>query len=446
MNLLPTDRAEQIARFRASVIGPLMCRDLGRRELAASLRALSHQRYRLPDADTTRTFAVSTLERWYYAYRKGGFEALRPRPRSDRGYAKELSARTRELLLDIRREHPSASVPLILRTLETEGRLDKGAVSAPTVRRLYAAHSLDRQSTRAQGAGKTRRRWAAERPGALWHGDVCHVPAGQLKGLSKAVRIHALLDDASRYVIALEAHDTEKEVDMLGMLVDALRRHGRPDGLYLDNGATYRGHVLQTACAHLGIGLLHAKPYDPQARGKMERFWRTLRQGCLDYLGEVASLDDVQARLWAFLDRHYHQAPHAGLMGKSPGSIYAIRPAPMRVDEAALREAMTERKRRQVSRDNVISIKGKLFELEPGYLAGKKVLVAQCFVLPEQPPWVEHEGKRFALHQLDPVKNARRKRTVLKAPSTSSSGPPVDFQPARALLAAGALRQEGGDE
>ena len=81
------------------------------------------------------------------------------------------------------------------------------------------------------------------------------------------------MDDASRYVVALEAHHTEREVDMLGLFVRALRRHGKPDALFLDNGSTYRGDTLATACARLGITLVHARPYDPQARGKMERFW-----------------------------------------------------------------------------------------------------------------------------------------------------------------------------
>jgi len=91
----------------------------------------------------------------------------------------------------------------------------------------------------------------------------------------------------------------------------------RPEALYLDNGSTYTGEVLATLCSRLSIGLLHASPYDPQARGKMERFWRTLREGCLDHLGTPGSLHDVPVRLLVFLGKHYHVAPHASLMGKS---------------------------------------------------------------------------------------------------------------------------------
>ena len=80
----------------------------------------------------------------------------------------------RALLLDIRREHPNASAALILRTLVADGRLTKGAVSVVTLRRLYREHRLDRATLLRKDRGKTRLRWEAARPNALWHGDVCH--------------------------------------------------------------------------------------------------------------------------------------------------------------------------------------------------------------------------------------------------------------------------------
>ncbi len=46
----------------------------------------------------------------------------------------------------------------------------------------------------------------------------------------------------------------------------------------------------------------------------MERFWRSLRAGCLDHLGSLSSLHDVQVRLDAFVADHYHRAPHGGLL------------------------------------------------------------------------------------------------------------------------------------
>ncbi|HEX5853747.1 MAG TPA: DDE-type integrase/transposase/recombinase [Solirubrobacteraceae bacterium] len=430
--LTPKDHGEALAIFRSEVVGALTRRELVRGELEAELRKLSAQRFRPPGADHTRTYSLVTLGRWYYAYRRGGLAALRPQPRSDRGRAHGLTAEQRELLLDIRREHPSASVPLVLRTLCADGRLGKSDVSPQTVRRLYREHGLDRQAERSGAGPRMRLRWQAERPGALWHGDVCHGAAITIDGKARTVRIHGLLDDASRYVVALEAHHTEREVDMLGVLVRALRRHGPPDAIYLDNGSTYRGDHLRTACARLGVSLLHARPYDAPARGKMERFWRTLRQGCLDFTGNLASLHDVNVRLFAFLDEHYHVAPHAALLGRSPKAVYAAGERALdELDEKKLRDALTIRVRRRVRRDSTVPLDGQTYELDQGFLSGRLVMVARCLVDLAEPPWIEHEGKHLPLHLVDPLGNARRKRSVRVDRTTVNT---VAFDPPGVLL------------
>jgi putative transposase len=429
-DLVASDRAEEVAIFRSQVIGSIAHRELSRGELKAALRQLSHTRFRSPGSAVTRTISVPTLERWYYRYRRGGLAALHPKPRNDRGRAKALTEEQRSLLLDIRREHPSASVTLIVRTLVADGRLARGAVSPATVRRLYREHGLDKVSLRAAAGGTPRLRWQAERPGALWHGDVCHGPTLYVDGLPRPLRIHGLLDDCSRYVVALEAHHTEREVDMLDIFVAAIRRHGRPAALYLDNGSTYRGAALEVACARLGIALVHAQPYDPQARGKMERFWRTLREGCLDYLGTVASLADVNTRLKAFLERHYHGAPHSSLMGQSPESVWRQATQFRDLDDKQLRDALTTHEQRRVRKDSTLSIDGIDWELDQGFLAGRCVTVGRCLIDNPPAPWVEHEGKRLPLHRVDAAKNAVRRRR----PRTTEEKKKTPFDPPTALL------------
>ncbi len=431
-SLTPTSHAEAVAVFRHGIIGSLTQAQREPGQLIVELKALSKKQFRPPSSVTTKRFSLATLERWYYAYQRRGLEGLKPGARSDKGRAQELAPAQRLLLCDIRREYPSASASLILRTLVADGRLDRGAVSATTVRRLFVDEGLDRLSMRAGGDGKTRLRWQAERPGALWHGDVCHGPTLRIDGKAYPLRIHGMLDDASRYVVALEAHHQEREVDMLGVFVRALRRHGPPDALYLDNGATYRGETLATGCARIGTSLLHARPYDPQARGKMERFWRTLREGCLDFLGSEVTLHDVTVRLWAWLDTHYHQAPHAGLFGKSPKKIFDSMPPQVDTfDETKLRAALTTRVRRRVRRDTTVSIGGKDYELDGAHLAGRMVNLCRCLVDLSEMPWVEFEGRRLEVHPVDPIKNASRPR---RAPSPQAVPPHSAFDPPKALL------------
>ena len=143
-DLVPKDGAEALALFRAQVIGPLLCREpASHGELSALLREIAAQPVLPPGAEVSRTYASSTLERWYYAFKKHGLPGLRSRSRTA-GHALSLPAEQRELLLSNRRDHPRVSAALIVRTLVADGRLAEGTVSKSTVRRLYAQAGLDR--------------------------------------------------------------------------------------------------------------------------------------------------------------------------------------------------------------------------------------------------------------------------------------------------------------
>ncbi len=339
-------------------------------------------------------------------------------------------------------------MPVILRTLEADGRLQRGAVTAVTLRRFFAEQGLDRIALRAASQhGRMRLRWQAERPGALWHGDVCHGAMIVTEGESRPVRIHALLDDASRYVVAIEAMHSEREVDMIAVLVRALRRFGPPDALYLDTGSTYRGEALSIACTRMGMALVHARPYDAPARGKMERFWRTLREQCLRFAGNLTSLHDLNVRLLAWLDEHYHRTAHGGLLGKSPEQVFfSVPQEPDHFDEQCLRDALTIRARRRVRRDNTLAMDGDDWETNLHFLAGRLITVARSLAEPESAPWIEHEGRSYLLSPVDPIKNARRPRSASNLDAAHPSR--VPFDPPRALLdqALGRAREDSDDD
>jgi putative transposase len=428
--LTPKNHGEEVAVFRHGLIGELALRQLDHGERAAALRRLSEERVRPPGSDTTRCYSVPTLERWLYAFKAGGLSALVPRARADRGRGRELEPALRELLCDIRREHPDVSVTLILRTLRADGRI--GAVNACTVRRMFAEKGLHRTAVADDKGGKTRLRWQASRPGALWHGDVCHGPTLTFEGRRVPVRVHALLDDASRFVVALRVESDEREETMLSLLSQALMEHGKPDALYLDNGATYRGAILQLVCSRLGITLLHAKPYDAPARGKMERFWRRMREQALSHIGQVGSLGDVEAKLHAWLTRFYQGAPHAGILGRAPSALFAEGDKVL-VSKEELRTALTVRARRRVRRDTTISVGGTTYEVPLGYLAGQVVTIATS-LFDSKLPVLELDQKQIPLRVVDPVSNATKKRPP-RRPAHERPSHPVDFDPGRSLVA-----------
>jgi transposase InsO family protein len=447
-SIRPKSHAEAVALFRAGVIGPLTTRELVRGELAEELRKLSQTPFRPSWLDRSCYYAVSTLERWYYAYKANGLAGLEPQPRSDRGYAQALTEEQRKLIIAIAEERPEVSASVLVRTLEADGRLEAGQVAEQTVRRLLTAHGLDRRTRRQLVRGRRRRRWQADLPDALWHADVCHGPSLRIDGRTVPLRIHAILDDASRFIIAIRAFATEREVDMLALLVQALRESGPPRTLYLDNGSTYRGEALHLAGERLGIRVVHADAYDPEARGKMERFWRTLRGGCLDHIGTCSSLHDVQVRLLAFIGQHYHAVPHASLLGRCPADVYGTeRPPQDLLTEEDLREALVVRTTRRIKKDGTVPIGGVDWEVDQGYLAGRVVTIARTLFDPSAAPWVEEgEHRRHALTPVDPVANATRSRKPKKSALRGVDA--IPFDPAGALLdkAVGRHpRREGGN-
>jgi putative transposase len=195
------------------------------------------------------------------------------------------------------------------------------------------------------------------------------------------------------------------------------------------------------ACQRLGIRLVHAQPYDPQARGKMERFWRTARERCIDHLGGLGSLHDVQARLLAFLDRHYLPVPHSSLLGRCPADVFATdRVDADPVPDEALRVALTVRGTRRVRKDGTVAVGGVEWEVEDGYLAGRKVTVARSLYAPEDAPWIEHEDRAFRLRRLDPVANGLRPKRAAKRVRRGIDA--IDFDPATTALDAHLGREE----
>jgi len=438
--LRPADHAERIALFRVQVLGPVLNRNLVRGELTAELEQLSHRRFRPPGSSTTRSYSFQTLRRWYRAYHKSGLASLAPVSRSV-GNALALSDEQRRLLLDIRREHPAVATTVMLETLQAEGRLQPGQISAETVRRLLRRNGLSRKSKRcATRELDGRRRWEAEHVGSLWHADVCHGKTLHIGDHRIPVRIHAILDDKSRYVVALVTLNHEREIGMIDLLVQAVRHYGVPKLLYLDNGSTYRGEALETVCGRLGINLVHAHPYDPQARGKMERFWGTMRQGCLDHINAVGSLHAIQVRLSAWLSERYHKREHASLMGRSPAKVWAERQL-RQVDEAELGVALTLRESRRVRPDCTLSVGGIDWETTERFFAGHAVTVARTLADPYQAPWLEADGRVYKLQPVDAVANGKLRRN----PRTKQTGvDAVEFDPATVILDAYFGRSKGG--
>jgi len=214
-----------------------------------------------------------------------------------------------------------------------------------------------------------------------------------------------------------------------------------PRTLYVDNGAGYRGELLALVCKRLGIRLVHAAPYSPESRGKMERFWRTMRQRCTDHLSPEASLHDVNQALWAWLDTDYNRRPHAALMGQTPHRCYREKLPAQRVPltPQQLARAVEVDLERQVRRDATFDVDGVIYEVAGRHLAGKRITLT-CDGLTGKPLRATWQDKELRFGRCDAVANRQRHRP---APEPEVATPDTPFDPIAALLA---KAREMGDE
>ena len=269
------DERNHEALFRHAILGDLLSRNPRRGQLRLALKQLAQQTYQ-DHHGRSRRVAHKTLEEWYYKYRNGGFEALKPRPRKDRNSSRVLAEDLQQLILDMKREDPGRSAHLILRELELAGRIATGQVSRSSVQRLLHRHGLS--VPRMEWDHAARYRWEASMCGELWQTDALHGPAlmNPATGRKQRVIVFGLIDDRSRLIPYLESGFGETEQRFLAVLYQAMARRGIVRKLLLDNHASFSGYDLRLLCARLGIHLVHSRPGDAPSKGKIERLYAHL--------------------------------------------------------------------------------------------------------------------------------------------------------------------------
>jgi len=417
-----------MALFRYSVLGPLVSRaQLQRGELKATLQELAARHYDIPGSRNS-LLGEKTIEAWYYAWRRGGIEALTPKARSDRGQSK-IAPEAQEAILAAKRENPRRSIRGIRRLLERRGTVAKDELSRSAIHRLLQAHGLSCPSGSASEP-EERRAYVAEYAGDIWYGDVMHGPRVPMGGGVRKAYLVSLMDDASRLITHSAFCRGETALDIEAVLKQAVLKRGLPVKLVIDNGPAYRAKTLQGICARLGIHLVYCRPYAPQGKGKLERWHRTFRDQFLSELdtSRIRDLSDLNARLWAWLETVYHRTPHGGLEGQTPLARYQQDLARIRTLgtlAARLDALFYHRVIRKVRKDATVSYQGERFEVLYE-LSGRSV----CLVVDPHARRVlgvedadgQPLGAATPLDALANVHRHRRKPRPTKAPSPANTG------------------------
>jgi transposase InsO family protein len=360
------DISETIALKRYQIISPVLAEPARAQNVYFRKQAqVEHDfpRYGL------RKVSVSTMKNWLSKYRKKGFEALKPKTRSDSGRPKKLNQQTRKAIEVKCKAYPYWTVQKLYENLKDQGLLGQPPVHYNTLLRMVKENGWLTVKARKD----VRKAFELDNVNDLWVCDFMHgpnvKPASHAKRATKAI-LCAILDDHSRMVVG-HAFNTSETISALTLVLkEAFLAHGIPKRLYVDNGPSFSSDLLARSCAMAGISLIHSKPYDSPSRGKVERFFRTVRERFLSGLQQGITLYDLNEAFYLWLQEDYHHKIHNGI-GQRPIDRYnaSVSRIPIRrLSRAELDEIFLIRHERMVNNDATISFKGAIYEVPPAYI------------------------------------------------------------------------------
>ena len=363
---------QKIALFRYGIIAPVVSGtyDEGK-SIKGFFRDAASKVYTNPSGEETKVSA-STLERWYYAYNKGGFDALIPMRRCDTGKSRKIDEDIMEQIRFLKKEYPRIPATLIHQKLLDNGTINKGDISLSTVNRFVNQLKIECNYTN----NKDMRRYERTHINEVWCGDTSFGPYLKIDGKKKRTYIIALLDDASRYIIGIDIFFNDNFVNLMSVLKTAVTRYGKPKILNFDNGSSYKNKQIELLAARIGTTISYCAPYTPTSKAKIERWFKTMKDQWMSQLNmnDYSSIDQLRETLLTYVN-NYNQTIHSSLNGLCPqdrffNESYLIK----RLSEEQLDTSFLLEYERRVSADNVVMIDEVEYEVPYRYSKQKITL------------------------------------------------------------------------
>jgi len=405
------NKKQDIALMRYSAISPLIA---GTREdfssLSAFFRDASAKGVIAPNGEL-RHYSPATIEKWYFNYRHGGFDALLPASRSDRGVSRKIDDDLEEQIRYLKHTYPRLSAAAIYRQLKDNGSIRSGQLSEATVCRFINQMMLREKLTTNQDM----RRYERPHINEVWCGDSSAGPWLRLPdGKKHRVYVIALIDDASRFITGANVFFNDTFVNLMSVIKSAVAKYGRPKVFNFDNGPAYRNKQMELLAGRIGSTISYCRPYTPTQKAKIERWFRTLKDMWMASLDmrDFSSLDELRGSLNAYI-RAYNQRPHSSLKGKSPQDRFFEEPELIRrLPEDQIDQYFLLEIERRVSADSVIVIDQVEYEVD--YRFAKQRITIRYSPDMNDIYVVEADGTLSPIHLLNKQENANIKRDKVR--------------------------------
>ena len=367
-----------------------------------------------PDEEgNLRSFTWRTIQTWHYRYKNYGITGMTNQPRRDKG-------QTRKVMPEELLEAINAALPhfqqkkgfnkmAIYRFCIEKGLLQKSQIAQTTFFRFVREYELLKPESE---ENKRRLAFSMQYANQLWQADTLFGPfiAGVKSGTHRQTRLIAFIDDASRVVCHGEFFLEENVDAMVKAIRAAFYKRGVPEQLYVDNGSIYACQEITLICARVGCILRHTAVRDAAAKGKIERFFKRVRDQFLAKQLDLSSLDALNRQFTAWVENEYNAVEHSAL-GMKPIDRFGLDLKRIRFlppsevnDELFFAEA-----ERKVKKDNTFSFQNIRFET-PVDLRDKTIQI-RYERHRSGPIVIFYQGQRMGLAQpLDLIANGLLRR------------------------------------
>jgi len=370
----------EIAAFRFGLIAQVVQRQLQPGEKYALLREISKGRYKVPGSEKA-TISIRSIERYLQMYEEDGFEALKPKSKEKKGSLKMIDSLVLDRAIALRKELPSRSVDQIIRILELENQVPLGILKARTLSRYFQEQGWSRRDLH-RTVKKEFRHFEHQAPNDCWQADTQHtlyLPDPKDPTKRKKAYLIAIIDDHSRRIMHAEFFFEERYPRLERCVQKAVLKHGSPHIFFCDNGSVYSAKQFKIICARMGTKLIHAKPYSPESKGKIEKFFQyvdssfTGEANLLINQGKLTTLTQLNNYLHSWLEM-YDGRLHRGT-GETPKKRYEANPDSRHYFPAEiLKEFFLWEEERTVRKTAVVEIEGNRYDVDSS-LRGKRIQI-----------------------------------------------------------------------
>ncbi len=405
------EERQKIALFRYGIIAPLISETYDEQKSLKEFYLHASQKvYTNPRGEETK-ISESTLERWYYYYKNGGFDALLPQRRSDTGRSRKIDDDIESQIRHLKKEYPRIPATLIHQKLVDNGTITKGDISLSTINRFVNQINIEEKYTN----NKEMRRYERAHINEVWYGDTCYGPYLKIDGKKKRVYIQALIDDASRFIVGIDIFFNDTFVNLMSVMKTAVVRHGKPKILSFDNGSPYRNKQMNLLAARIGSVLNYNYPNNPVQKAKIERWFRTLRDQWMSQLNmnDFGSLLELRDDLIAYVTE-YNRRVHSSLNGLTPQDrFFKESHLIKRLSDEQIEKYFLLEYERRVTADNVVMIDEVEYEVDYRYSRQKIILryspdLSKIYVVDKD------TGELTPIRLLNKQENAITKRKKIK--------------------------------